>query len=469
MSRRSSTASEPSSTLPARSCVGHDLKLSIAYCAIGSLRSYARNARTHSKRQIEQIAESIRAFGFISPIVADAAGEIIAGHGRLAAAQLLGHTEVPVVRIEHLDDAQKRALRLADNRLAELAGWDETLLALEFKDLLEVELTLDLDFDLAVTGFTAPEVDRLVEADRAATDHDDVLPEEVLTLPPVSQLGDLWALGDHRILCADAQVLDSYRTLLGDERPSMAIHDFPYDVRINANVAKRGRHREFVMGSGELGERFLPFLATCLKHSAAVLRPGAIVFAFMDWRHIAELTAAGREAGLELKNLCVWDKGAGAMGAFYRSQHELVCVFKEPTAAHTNNVQLGKFGRNRTNLWAFPGAPSLRRELELHPTPKPVALVAEAIRDVSDRNDLVLDAFSGSGTTIIAAAKTGRRARVLELDPSYVDVAIRRWQTWSGETAVHIGSGSSFDELAAVRSMAAGRGESGASALPPRS
>ncbi|WP_336491461.1 site-specific DNA-methyltransferase [Methylobacterium nigriterrae] len=436
----------------------------MAYCPLDSLRSYQRNARTHSERQIEQIAESIRAFGFISPIVADETGEIIAGHGRLAAARLLGSSQVPVVRIEHLSDAQKRALRLADNRLAELAGWDETLLALEFKDLLAVELTLDIDFDLAVTGFSAPQVDRLVEAASAPTSRDDVLPNESETLPRVSQLGDLWALGEHRILCGDAQDRASYEQLLGPERATMAIHDFPYDLKISGHVAKRGRHREFVMGSGEMGERFTPFLAGCLTHTAAVLRPGGLVYGFMDWRHMTELATAGREAGLELKNLCVWDKGTGAMGSLYRSQHELVFLFKEPSGAHVNNVQLGRFGRNRTNLWSCPGAPSLRRELELHPTPKPVILIAEAIRDASNRNDIVLDAFSGSGTTIIAAAKTGRRARVLELDPAYVDVAIRRWESWAGDRAVHLATGLSFEALAADR-----QGGSGAPPPPARS
>lgn len=342
-----------------------------------------RSARAHPKQQIAQIAASFQAFGVVSPLVVDAQGQLIAGHGRLAAARLLKHASVPVVRLDHLDEAQKRALRIADNQLAALAGWDQRLLALEFKDLLALDLTLDLSFDLAITGFTAAEIDKLVDG----------------------------------------------------------------------TVSKSGKHAEFCMGVGELSEgEFTAFLTRFLTHSRAFSRKGAIHFAFMDWRHMGEMLAAGQGAGLELKNLCVWNKrSAGMGGGGYRSRHELAFMWKDPGAPHINNVALGKFGRNRTNVWDFPGAAGLRKELELHPTPKPVALVAEAIRDVSDRNNIVLDCFSGSGTTVIAAAKTGRRARVIELDPHYVDVAVRRWQDWSGETATHAAGGLSFAQLAEQR------------------
>lgn len=422
-----------------------DLNLAIEYVPVGELRAYPRNARTHSKRQIEQMAESMRAFGFLSPVVADAAGELIAGHGRVAAAKLLKLTAVPVVRIEHLDDAQKRALRIADNRLAELAGWDRDLLAIEFKDLLALDLKLDLSFDVAITGFAPAEIDRLVDDGKPARDEDDDAPEADRDLPAVSQPGDLWILGDHRLICGDARDPAVHAALLGGERAAMGIHDAPYNVSVTQHVSRSGRHAEFAMASGEMTEAaFTSFLGDFLRQAAAVSRPGAIQFAFMDWRHMGEMLAAGRAAGLELKNLVVWNKGSGAMGSLLRSQHELVFMFKEPSGPHLNNVQLGKFGRTRTNVWDFPGAPSLKKELELHPTPKPVALVAEAIRDVSDRNDIVLDCFSGSGTTIIAAAKTGRRGYAIELDPHYVDVAVCRWETWSGGTARHAESGLSF-------------------------
>jgi DNA modification methylase len=243
-----------------------------------------------------------------------------------------------------------------------------------------------------------------------------------------------------------------YSNLLGDERAAMGIHDPPYNVSVTNHVSRSGKHREFAMGVGEMSQsEFTAFLTDFLSHAAAFSRPGAVQWAFMDWRHLSEMLAAGDDAKLELKNLVVWNKGVGAMGSLLRSQHELVFMFKEPNGPHINNVQLGKYGRNRTNVWDFPGAAGLRKELELHPTPKPVSLVAEAIKDVSNRNDIVLDAFSGSGTTLIACARTGRRARVIELDPHYVDVAVKRWEHWSGETALHLETGLTFDKLADFR------------------
>lgn len=430
-----------------------DLRLTIEDTPLSQIKGYARNARKHSPAQIEQIANSIRAFGFVSPVMIEDDGTLIAGHGRLAAAKLLARKTLPVVRVSHLDDAQKRALRLADNKIAEDAGWDSELLALELNDLLELDLAVDLSFDLTVTGFASAEIDRLVErGDKANSpnDEDDGVP----AVPPesVARLGDVFELGDHRIICGDSTNRATYAALLGDDKAAMSVSDAPYNVSIKNHVGS-SRHGEFVMGVGEMtADAFTGFLASFLSQCSAFCRPGAVHMAFMDWRHMPEMLAAGAASKLELKNLCVWDKGSGAMGSLYRSQHELVFVFKEPSAPHANNVQLGKFGRNRTNVWAYPGASSLRKELELHPTPKPVAMIADAIRDVSNRNDIVLDAFSGSGTTIIAAAKTGRRARVIDLDPAYVDVAIRRWEEWSGGVARHVETGMTFAELAMMRS-----------------
>ncbi|MGO4386767.1 site-specific DNA-methyltransferase [Microvirga sp. 2YAF29] len=429
-----------------------DLKLAVEYVPIDSLKAYRRALRTHSTSHVEQLEASIQAFGFVQPILVDADGEIVGGHGIFEAARNAGYSSVPVVRLTHLDDAQKRTLRIALNRLAESSGWNQELLALEFKELLELDLTLDLTFDLSITGFASPEIDQLIEGQQKVTepDPDDVLPDEG-DGPLVSQLGDLWLLGEHRLICGDARNETTYTTLLGTERAAMGIHDAPYDVPISGHVAKTGRHKEFVMGAGELGEAFVPFLTNFLKASSAFLSPGGYQFCFMDWRHMAEMLAGGRAAGLELKNLCIWNKGSGAMGSLYRSQHELVFVFKDPKSPGTNHVQLGKFGRNRTNVWDYPGATSLRKELELHPTPKNVRMIADAIRDVTSRNAIVLDAFSGSGTTIIACAKVGRRGYAVELDPHYVDVGVRRWQQWSGEVARHAETGRTFAEIAEQR------------------
>ncbi|WP_230533366.1 site-specific DNA-methyltransferase [Microvirga roseola] len=432
-----------------------DLKLAVEYVPIKSLKAYKRALRTHSAAHIEQLEASIQAFGFVQPILVDTDGEIVGGHGIFEAARKADYRSVPVVRLTHLDEAQKRTLRIALNRLAEKSGWNQELLALEFKELLELDLTLDLDFDLTITGFASPEIDQLIERQEQASDEDpDILLPDDSAGTPVSQPGDLWLLGEHRLICGDARDENTYATLLGGERAAMGIHDAPYDVPISGHVAKPGRHREFVMGAGELGTAFTPFLSAFLQASSAFLTPGGYQFCFMDWRHMGEMLAAGQAAGLELKNLCVWNKGSGAMGSLYRSQHELVFVFWDPKAPGANHVQLGRFGRNRTNVWDYPGAASLRKELELHPTPKNVRMIADAIRDVTSRNDIVLDSFSGSGTTIIACAKVGRRGYAMELDPHYVDVGVRRWEQWSGKVARDAETGLTFAEMAEQRKQA---------------
>jgi hypothetical protein len=446
------TAAPPSRKVKA---LYRDLKLAVEYVPIESLRVYKRALRTHSPAHIEQLEASIQAFGFVQPILVDADGEIVGGHGIFEAARKAGYHSVPVVRLSHLDEPQKRTLRIALNRLAEKSGWNQELLALEFKELLEFDLTLELDFDLTITGFASPEIDQLIERQEQGSDADpdDLLPDESAG-SPVSRPGDLWLLGEHRLICGDARDEATFAKLLGDERAAMGIHDAPYDVPISGHVAKPGRHREFVMGAGELGTAFTPFLSAFLTASSTFLTPGGYQFCFMDWRHMSEMLAAGLEAGLELKNLCVWNKGSGAMGSLYRSQHELVFVFRDPKGPGANHVQLGKFGRNRTNVWDYRGAASLRKELELHPTPKNVRMIADAIRDVTSRNDIVFDAFSGSGTTIIACAKVGRRGYAVELDPHYVDVGVRRWEQWSGGVARHAETGLTFADMAEQRKQA---------------
>lgn len=449
-----------------------ELLLKVAYVPVGELKRYSRHARTHDERQIEQIKASIAAFGFVSPLLIDQNGVLIAGEARLLAAEALGFERVPVLRLDHLTEADAAALRIADNRLAELAGWDKSILAVEFSYLHDLDCSLELAFDLSVTGFALPEMDLIIqqESEDAGDDTEDDAPDIDARAPTVSRLGDVWLLGEHRILCGDSCDEGSFRRLMGEERAAAGFHDGPYNVTIKGHVSPSGKHGEFVMGVGEMsGEEFTRFNARWLTQAVAFSASGAVQFTCMDWRHMREMLDAGRLAKLALINLAVWNKGSGAMGSLYRSQHELVFVWREPSAAHINNVQLGKFGRNRTNVWTYPGAAGLRRELQLHPTPKPVALVADAIRDVTHRGDLVLDCFSGSGTTIIAAAKTGRRARVIELDPHYVDVAVRRWQAWSGEPARHGDTGLSFAETEAARSApeTPAESEAPAASTPP--
>tara|TARA_R110002124_G_scaffold270207_4_gene438581 strand:- start:20074 stop:21399 length:1326 start_codon:yes stop_codon:yes gene_type:complete len=420
--------------------------------ALTDLVPHDRNARTHSKKQLKQIADSIQRFGFTNPILVDGKNSVVAGHGRIEAARMLGMTDVPVLRLEHMTEAEKRAYVIADNRLAELAGWDDELLALELSAIAE----LDAEFELALTGFDPAEIESLLNG------LDEVPPgdEEVVidtAAPVVTQPGDMWLLGKHAIICGDALDLEVYSRLLGEEKAQMVFTDPPYNVPVNGHICGLGKvqHEEFVMASGEMSEaEFTGFLSRVATNLAAFSVDGSVHYICMDWRHIGELLAAGRSAYSELKNLVVWNKDNGGMGAFYRSKHELVFVFKNGTAPHINNFSLGQHGRYRTNVWDYAGVNSLKagraEELAMHPTVKPVEMVADAIRDCSRRGGVILDVFSGSGTTIMAAEQTGRRASAIELDPRYVDVAVRRWQKATGGTATLAGSGTSFDDLASL-------------------
>jgi DNA modification methylase len=433
--------------------------LKIETLPVDSLRPYGRNPRTHSAKQIQQIAASIEKFGFTNPILVDEEQRVIAGHGRIEAAKHLGITEVPTIRLEEMTQAQKRAYVLADNKLAENAGWDQELLALELADITKLES----EFDLTVTGFETAEIDILLDAAQAhRPDEADNLPEIDDTKPTVTRLGDRWIIGKHILLCADATRADSFDRLLHGEQADLVFIDPPYNVPIQGNVSGLGsiKHREFVMASGEMSEaEFTAFLKVSFSHLVAHSAAGSIHFIFMDWRHCFELLSAGRETYSELKNLCVWDKNNGGMGSLYRSKHELIFVFKNREAPHVNNIQLGTYGRNRSNVWSYPGANSLGEgrleELATHPTVKPVALVADAILDCSKRGSIVLDSFGGSGTTLIAAERTGRRARVMELDPAYVDVTVRRFQKLTGEKVIHADTQLTFDETEERRSSQA--------------
>jgi 16S rRNA G966 N2-methylase RsmD len=439
-----------------RTRAGRAQPLKVAYRPIEELKPDPANPRVHNKKQIRQIAKSIETFGFNVPVLVDHAGNVIAGHGRLLACRELAITEVPTLRLDHLTPAQARAFTIADNRLTEIATWDDHLLAEQLRDLS----LSGLDFDIEVTGFEMGEIDlriaSLAETPAADSDPADILPE-VSAAAPVSKVGDVWVFGRHRVLCGNALDPEAFTALMGAERAAMVFSDPPYNVPIDGHASGLGaiHHRPFPMASGEMGEaEFTAFLTQTCRNLVAFSTAGSLHYICMDWRHVDVLLAAGRAAYGELTNLCVWVKHNAGMGSLYRSQHELVLVFKEPGGPHRNNVQLGRFGRNRSNVWHYPGANSFARHgaegnlLALHPTVKPVALVADAILDASARGDIVLDAFLGSGTTVIAAERTGRRCCAIELDPGYVDTAIRRWQTLTGDQARHAATGRSFDDLA---------------------
>ena len=424
--------------------------LKVEYRDPKALKPYDRNARTHSKKQIRQIADSIERFGWTNPVLIDGQDQIVAGHGRVAAAKRLGIEAVPTIRLETMSEVEIRAYVIADNRLAELADWDDEILAIELQALVE------LDFDVEVTGFETAEIDLLIDGlDVAgAIDDGDRIPEVDPSASRVTQAGDLWRLGRHRLLCGDATKRKSFERLMAGERAQMVFTDPPYNVPIDGHVCGLGRirHAEFAMASGEMSEaEFTGFLETVLGHLAAHSADGALHFVCMDWRHVYELLSASRETYGEMKNLCVWAKTNAGMGSLYRSQHELVFVFKNGSAPHVNNVELGRHGRYRTNVWQYAGVNALGADrddaLAMHPTVKPVALVADAIRDCSRRGDIVLDAFGGSGTTLIAAERAGRRGYAIEIDPLYVDVTLERFRATFGEEPVHEASGLTFSEL----------------------
>jgi DNA modification methylase len=423
----------------------------VTYLPLSELTLDPKNPRTHSPKQIRQIALSIQTFGFNVPVLVDTEGKVMAGHGRVMACQQLGWSEIPTIALDHLSEAQARAFVIADNRLSENSVWNDSLLAEQFKELS----ALDLDFNLEATGFEIGDIDLRIESLNSDRNEDD--PADLVAAasagPAVSRPGDLWVLGKHRVYCGSALEQVSYTALMKKERAAMIFSDPPYNIPIEGNVSGLGaiRHRDFAMGCGEMDSaQFTTFLtqacALLARHSA----DGSLHFVFMDWRHVGELLCAGRSIYTELKNICVWVKNHTGMGAFYRSRHELVFVFKYGGSSHRNNILLGKYGRDRTNVWEYPSPRTPSDEgnlLSLHPSVKPVRLVADAILDCSARGEIVLDAFLGSGTTVIAAERMGRRCYGLELDPLHVDTVVRRWEAYTGDEARHPSSGKTFKEL----------------------
>ena len=424
----------------------HDLCITVT--PITELKPYARNPRTHSKHQVKQIASSIRKFGFTNPILIDAAGSIIAGHGRLEAAKLMQLESVPVIKLGYLTEAEKRAYIIADNKLAENAGWNIELLQTEIQSII----SLDLDFDLTLTGFEVAEIDKMMIFTNDDDDIDDIPSPD--TDDQVSVLGDVWILGEHRLLCGDATQKSSSQKLLGDQKADMIFTDPPYNVAINGHVCGNGKkqHSEFKMASGEMSpEQFTTFLRDTISQLCDYSTNGSLHYICMDWRHIQELMQAAAPYKTFM-NLCVWNKSNGGMGSLYRSKHELVFVYKNGTSPHINNVQLGKHGRYRTNVWDYAGVNTFENSenLSMHPTVKPVKMIQDAILDCTKRGQLVLDVFGGSGSTLMAAERSGRRAYLMEFDPKYIDVIIRRYIEFTGNAVMHE-DGRSFKEVQEAR------------------
>ena len=420
--------------------------LAVTYRAITELKPHAQNARAHTRQQIKLVARSIETYGWTNPILIDGDDNVIAGHARLEAAKFLRMEQVPTISLQHMTAAQKRAYIIADNRMNEVAGsWDRNILALEHQAIR----LMDPTFDLSSTGFSLDDVEIMIDGLTPSSEDQPPAPDR--SRPAVTRVGDLWTLGDHKALCGDALLASSFKALLGDERAQVVIADPPYNVRINGNVSRSGKHREFIMASGEMSRpEFTAFLATAFGNLIAFSVDGSIHFLFMDWRHVAEMVEATAQYS-EMKNLICWNKQSAGMGTFYRSQHELIWAMKNGTAPHINTFRLGEMGRNRSNIWSYPGlagwTANRAEELAMHPTPKPVGMIADALKDCSKKGGIVLDCFGGSGTSLMAAEQTKRRARLIELDPAFVDVSIGRWEADTGGKAHLHNDGRTFTQI----------------------
>jgi DNA modification methylase len=397
---------------------------------------------------------SISQFGFTNPVLVDSEGTILAGHGRVEAARRMGLETVPTISLEGLTAEEMRAYVLADNKLALNSGWDPEILKIEIGELC----SLDLSFEIDLTGFGAGEIDVILGGGEIDADDGEAASNLIASKAgaSVTTLGDVWILGKHRLLCGDSREPSSFEALMGEERARMVFSAPPYNVRIDGFVGGLGavKHAEFAMASGEMTkDEFSGFLACVFANQAAVSLDGALHYQCMDWRHMGEMLEAGESVYSDLKNLCVWAKDNGGMGTFYRSKHELVFVWKVGQAPHLNNVELGKNGRYRTNVWEYRGASKTGADAELamHPTVKPVPMIVDAVKDASCRGDIVLDAFGGSGSTLIAAQRCGRRARLIEFEGGYCDVTVSRWERQTKGAAILEGTGETFAQVKARR------------------
>jgi DNA modification methylase len=428
---------------------------------INKLKPNPRNAKKHPERQLALLQENFESFGFTTPLLVDEEDFIIAGNARHEAAKRSGFEHLPIVRLSHLSSRKKRALAIADNKLPELSEWDSDILPEELSFLFDDAL-VENDFDPRSIGFETVEVDQIICGDPSKKDRSDpadgfeASPPET---PAVTADGDIWECDEHRLLCGDATNPESLSALMERDQAGMVFTDPPYNVPNAGHVTKRDGVREFAMGAGEMSpDTFIAFLSIVFGNIFNHMQAGAVAYFCMDWRHLSELWAAANPIFGPMKNLIVWVKRNAGMGSFYRSQHEMICVYAAP-GKPINNFGLGGKGRHRSNVWEYPGFNGFIRgrdeTLAMHPTVKPVAMVMDALKDCSNRRGIVLDPFAGSGTTMIAAERTGRRARLMEIDPLYCDTIVQRWQKFTGRTARLAETNETFDEVkvrrAAVR------------------
>ena len=424
--------------------------MSVQRVPTDALRPAPTPVRRHPRKQLAKVRKSLEVFGQVTPILVSPDWEIIDHELVWQALKEIGATQVDVIVVADKSPSELKALRLVLNRTALDARWDEQNLRSILEQLVEV------DFDLDLTGFDTPEIDHYLNLDAPQANVEENGSDiPLVEATAISTSGMIWALGDHRVGCGSATNLAFVSRLLNGKTANVCFVDPPYNIPVDGFITGKGRHRhrEFVQGAGELStdEYF-----TLLRDSLLVLKeccvPTALVYACIDWRHVMEMTVAGRACDMPLYTICVWTKTNGGMGGIYRNAHELVCVFRAGTETPLDNVELGRHGRNRTNVWSYPGMSSFGKErdqlLGSHPTVKPVAMIADVFRDVTKRGDIVLDTFLGSGSTLMAAQETGRICCGVELDPLYVDVTIRRWQNATGRDAVLVDTGEAFNDVA---------------------
>lgn len=428
-------------------------ELTIEIVLLSDLVPDPLNPRRHTKKHVDQLAVSIETFGFNVPLGIGEGGKILCGHGRYQALKRLGRKTVPIIRLDHLSPAKARAYVIADNQLSDLSDFDPDLINQAFRELSAQVL----DFSLEATGFEMGAIDISIGS-LAGDGPDDDEPPPAPSAAAISKAGDVWILDSHRLVVGDSTLHSTYETLLRQEKVHAAFSDPPYNAKVSDISGFGGRkHREFAVASGEMDpDAFTSFLTTIFRLMAKWSLPGAVHFNCIDHKHMREMLNAGAVAYADQLNICIWDKGVGGMGSLYRSAHELVVVSRATPGPHRNNIELGRHGRNRTNVWSYPGANRFMKSAEdadllrQHPTPKPVKMVADALLDVTARGDLVLDPFCGTGAVLLACQRTGRVCRTIEIDPLYADLAIRRWERHTGGNAVLERTGETFTAVQAA-------------------
>lgn len=400
-----------------------------------------KSLRKHSKKQLQKLKNAINKVGYVNPILLDEKYNILAGELRLFAAKELEFTQIPAIILENLTPEEIEAIRILDNRIAEDGEWNFENLKDEIEKLMKFDITFE---DLGFDTVDYDEIFLIKNSGENKVHNTDKEDESWLdaNIPTKVKIGDLWRLGDHFIFCGDSLNDKSFEILMQGELAQIVVTDPPYNCKIKGHVCGLGKtqHEEFAMASGEMTDsEFVEFILKFMQNLVKFSCDGSLSYIFMDWVGVNLLLTQGKKYYSELKNIAVWNKKVGGMGAMYRSQHEMVPIFKSGKAKHQNHIQLGKNGRYRTNVWDYSGVratnPTSLELLKLHPTIKPVAMLHDILLDSSSKNDIVLDCFGGSGSTLLAAERCKRRARLIEINPRYVDVSIYRWEKETGKTA----------------------------------